>query len=453
MTESTGWYPGLTSEQYETSGNGPGTISTGKDDHGGVSYGSYQLSSEEGTLKEYLDQSAYKAQFKGLELVTPEFNDKWRELARTDPGFAQDQYNFIKTTHYDVQVSRLKVDGLDLTDRGSAVQDALWSTSVQFRGKTIDVFEKGLQEKFGKSYKLSDLSDKDIIEAAQDYKIVHNEELFKSSPNLWANLVNRANAEKEDLLNLADGKVVDNEARHAHGHILRQGAHSDAVSALQNDLAALGYTDAKGQSLQPDGHFGSATKAVVEAFQRDSNLTPDGVVGPATLATLHVQRQALAELPSFASELRGAPSTRGSGPGSSVSVPINVQLRDFRHLDDPDHGLYTALQRRIPDASEERLVQFTAACHTNRITADNLGKIHLDEQAMILTLAASQPLGPLAQVDLRQPPPSPQQSMRHMQAFDQQHALQAQFNDPLVQTQTGPMPGGSFNSEVHHSAR
>lgn len=53
------WHMGQTSARYESSGIGPGTISSGKGDAGGVSYGSYQLSSKKGTLKEYLDQSAY----------------------------------------------------------------------------------------------------------------------------------------------------------------------------------------------------------------------------------------------------------------------------------------------------------------------------------------------------------------------------------------------------------
>ncbi len=47
-------------------------------------------------------------------------------------------------------------------------------------------------------------------------------------------------------------------------------------------------------------------------------------------------------------------------------------LNNARHPDNPHHALYNKLHWRIPEASENRLVQFTAACHTNRITADNL---------------------------------------------------------------------------------
>src|SRR5687767_1697691 len=101
-----GWHLGQTSSRYESSGKGAGVISTGKGDHGGVSYGAYQLSTKMGTLQEYLDQSRYGAQFSGLTPATPEFNAKWRELAKTDPGFAKDQHDFIGKSHYNEQEDR-----------------------------------------------------------------------------------------------------------------------------------------------------------------------------------------------------------------------------------------------------------------------------------------------------------------------------------------------------------
>ena len=43
--------------------------------------------------------------------------------------------------------------------------------------------------------------------------------------------------------------------------------------------------------LIADGIYGQNTKAAVEAFQREHNLTADGVVGPATLALLIPDRK------------------------------------------------------------------------------------------------------------------------------------------------------------------
>lgn len=67
------------------------------------------------------------------------------------------------------------------------------------------------------------------------------------------------------------------------GSALHQGSHGDKVAALQTDLAKLGFTDAQGHALHPDGNFGPGTKAAVEKFQREHHMTADGVAGPKTL--------------------------------------------------------------------------------------------------------------------------------------------------------------------------
>jgi len=289
-----GWHLGMTSASRESRGD-PGTISAGKDDHGGVSYGTYQFSSKQGTLNEYLQQSAYKKDFDGLQPTTPAFDAKWKELASKEPGFGQDQFDYIKRTHYDTQVEALKKDGIDLSSRGPAVQDALWSTGVQFGGNT-KVFENGLHEKFGKDLKLDALSDKDIVTAVQDYKIAHNDTLFKSSPRELSGLKHRAEEEKADLLNLADGKLPDHTRKQAapsHADVLKEHSKGADVSALQSDLGALGYTDSHGKPLHADGRFGPDTTRAVESFQKNNDLKVDGVAGPSTLKAIKEQEQAL----------------------------------------------------------------------------------------------------------------------------------------------------------------
>jgi hypothetical protein len=97
-------------------------------------------------------------------------------------------------------------------------------------------------------------------------------------------------------------------------------------------------------------------------------------------------------------------------------------LNDPRHPANRDHGLYSELHRRIPDASEKRLLQFTDACHTNKITVKNLGQIHLDEKAGHIFFMTSWPPQPPAVVDLKHPSPDPQQSINHIHQHDQQQA-------------------------------
>lgn len=303
------WHLGQTSARYESSGQGAGVISTGKGDHGGVSYGAYQLSSKKGTLKEYLDQSRYGEHFKDLAPATPAFNAKWKELAKSDPGFAQDQHDFIGKSHYGAQIANLKSAGIDLSGRGRAVQDALWSTSVQFRGLTPGIFAKGIAEKFGKDCKLSELSDRDIVEAVQDYKIAHNASLFKSSPEWQPNLLRRAKAEKVALVELATQEEVlqkngvnvvrsDSSVRPASAvhrqhpasasqeDVLRERDHGAGVRALQDRLSRLGYSASNGHPLKIDGDFGRNTDHAVRAFQQAHGLHVDGVVGKDTCEAL-----------------------------------------------------------------------------------------------------------------------------------------------------------------------
>ncbi len=197
---------GSTSQRFESGKGGAGTVSSGKGDAGGVSYGTYQLASKTGTLQKFLRESPYGEQFQGLTPGTKEFNAKWKEVAKNDPNFGSAQHDFIKRTHYDVAAKNLQANGIDLSGRGKAVQDALWSTSVQFgagnrKGTSgaAGMFKKALKGK-----DVENMSDAEIVSALQDYKIQNNERLFrKSSADVRAGTLSRAYEEKKRLLELA----------------------------------------------------------------------------------------------------------------------------------------------------------------------------------------------------------------------------------------------------------
>ena len=101
------WRLGQTSARYETSNAGPGTISTGKGDLGGMSYGTYQLSSNMGTLKEFLEHSGYNQSFKGMTPRSTAFNEHWKDLAKNDPAFAKAQHDFGHDVLFQPQLSKL----------------------------------------------------------------------------------------------------------------------------------------------------------------------------------------------------------------------------------------------------------------------------------------------------------------------------------------------------------
>jgi hypothetical protein len=94
---------------------------------------------------------------------------------------------------------KLQKAGVDLSGKGRAVQESIWSTSVQFGGGT-SLIQKALAGKDAQT-----MSDAEIVSAVQDYKLEHNEQLFKSSSaNQRAGTLKRAAQEKADLLQVAE---------------------------------------------------------------------------------------------------------------------------------------------------------------------------------------------------------------------------------------------------------
>ncbi|GGA26032.1 peptidoglycan-binding domain-containing protein [Dyella nitratireducens] len=120
---------------------------------------------------------------------------------------------------------------------------------------------------------------------------------------------------------------------------------------------------------------------------------------------------------------------------------------DPRHANHPLNALYNELQTRIPDASEKRLLQFTTACHTHQISAENLGRIDFNQEDGIIRFCPSWPPGPVATLDLKEPAPEPQQCIAHIQHYDQQRVqmvaqIQAQVALTNAQGLQGPVLGG-----------
>lgn len=126
---------GNLSRRYEVSSGGPGTVSHGRGDRGGVSYGTYQLASKLNRPREFLAQEGqgWAAEFAGAEQGGERFTTVWKRIAARDPeAFGQAQHAYIKRTHYDVQIAHVRGRaGMDLSTRSHALQDVIWSTAVQ----------------------------------------------------------------------------------------------------------------------------------------------------------------------------------------------------------------------------------------------------------------------------------------------------------------------------------
>lgn len=198
---------GAVSAMFESGKGGVGTISTGKGDHGGVSYGAHQLSSKSGTMAKFLrsEQGAqYADKFAGLQPGTPAFDAAYKQVVGNDAkGFEEAQAGFMKATHYDPAARKLQSDtGLDVSKRSRALQELVYSTSTQYGGGS-SVLAKALAGKDASS-----MSDEELISTMQDYKRDNVGTNFKSSSAaVQASVAKRAENEKATLQKiLADEK-------------------------------------------------------------------------------------------------------------------------------------------------------------------------------------------------------------------------------------------------------
>lgn len=141
---------GKLSERFEVGNRGPGTVSTGRGDAGGVSYGSFQMTSKPsgGTVKRFISDSAFpfRDRFRGLTPGTPQFSAAWKKIAAAEPDeFKNSQHEFIKRTHFDPLVQKIiREDGLNVLTRSGTLQDVIWSTAVQ-HGPGNDVVHRALR--------------------------------------------------------------------------------------------------------------------------------------------------------------------------------------------------------------------------------------------------------------------------------------------------------------------
>jgi hypothetical protein len=146
------WTLGQLSAKYESGNRGPETVSSGAGDAGGVSYGTYQMTSQTvdrhgrvtvgGTVKEFVSSASFpwRSRFVNLTPGSAEFTAEWKALAKqARDALHAAEHDFIKKTHYDPLVNRVQQDcQIDIDSRTHALRDVVWSTAVQHgRGTEI----------------------------------------------------------------------------------------------------------------------------------------------------------------------------------------------------------------------------------------------------------------------------------------------------------------------------
>lgn len=203
---------GGVASKYETGGRGAGVVSSGRGDHGGVSYGTYQFMSKGGdksTASKFVKNSKFAEYFKGLKAGSKEFSTKWKALAKENPeDFANEQQEYIKRTHYDPLAKKILGDtGLDVNTRSKALQEAIFSVSVQ-HGPNTGVVTKAL-----KGEDIASLTDTQIIKSIYSERSKKNKNgdlaYFKSSSKeVQQSVAKRFQDEQADVMGVLNQEKI-----------------------------------------------------------------------------------------------------------------------------------------------------------------------------------------------------------------------------------------------------
>lgn len=199
---------GCLSAKYETGGRGPGVVSTGVGDPGGVSYGSYQMASKMGVPQRFVCQPGFQwaQDFANLTAGTAQFTACWKRIAteQTD-AFQKAQHAFIKQSHYDLLAAKILADDkLDVNTRSFALQNVVWSTAVQHGGATPIVHRAIATLSCTPSDPTYDKQLICAIYAERGRKKPDGNLAYfsKSSPSVQAGVAKRFQNEQQDALNM-----------------------------------------------------------------------------------------------------------------------------------------------------------------------------------------------------------------------------------------------------------
>jgi hypothetical protein len=205
---------GNISKRFESGNNGPATI--GYDRNGGTSYGTYQISSRQGTMNRFLefletDAPMWAARLKAAGPANTggtrgEMPSVWREIASESPElFDRLQQQFITASHYEPALASIADrTGINVDQLPRAVREVLYSTSVQHGpGGATNIFEKVLAD-------YDNLDGKDTMRSLiDDVYALRGTKFGSSSERVQQAVLNRFQHEKSLALALLEG---DNDA-------------------------------------------------------------------------------------------------------------------------------------------------------------------------------------------------------------------------------------------------
>lgn len=174
---------------------------------GELNYGTFHLLGElpkngsDPDVIKFLKKSEYwQTHFSSLmssDVNSESFNDKWRELGKTDPLFDAAQYKYIIEEHFYPLAHYAERKGFP---RSKAIDEALFSISVQRR------YAKNICDRVASILNLKNSTEADIIQALYHARTAVAEELIESGVGVGQDLRNLIEkiypAEEHDIINL-----------------------------------------------------------------------------------------------------------------------------------------------------------------------------------------------------------------------------------------------------------
>ena len=127
------------------------------------------------------------------------FDQAWKALAKSAPQeFEALQYGFIKQSHYDPAYNKIKSStGLDVSKYSPALQNVLWSVSVQHGAGGANHVFKNAGVKMG-------MSEAEIIKRVYNERSKVEKYFSKSSSSIQKSVYNRFQNELSDALAMLD---------------------------------------------------------------------------------------------------------------------------------------------------------------------------------------------------------------------------------------------------------
>jgi outer membrane biosynthesis protein TonB len=251
---------GALSAQFESSKSGAAAI--GYDSTGGTSYGTYQLASKKGVVKEFLDymyginpEWTKKLSVAGeanTGSTKGSFPDAWKAIAAENPKeFGKIQHDFIELKHYQPTVKALAKINYDVESQPAAIKDVVWSTAVQHgSGGAASIFKQAIQQAGGVDAKPEKIisnvyeirrtkfgSSTDAVRASVNRRFDTESRMAMEMLNDSGSKINQASKENKDLRDSLD-KTKTNQTTTNNTYAETQSKETKKTNEVSDDTNA-----------------------------------------------------------------------------------------------------------------------------------------------------------------------------------------------------------------------